>query len=277
MICKAKTKTCRKCKYRYIKKDNGCTNCPKCNEVRRCGKRAVTGYEVCGSHGAGSPKKGRPGGRPRESMLSKPRSKKDILEQSNPRFGEAIRSYFSDEKAMNVNAELGIIMQMLSEAMKELDYGSFSFVVEQLKKAKKILDYPKTLPQKTDEEKAQAYKAFIEAALEANGILSSALSTANRQAAADRKIQDLVMASGVLVKTQTDIDAKRQRLFTFQEMANIILDFVEIIEGNVMPRIESLEEKRQFQHIFSSKIRDLTGIEVYPKVGNGIIDGEVVG
>ena len=72
--CIARTKNCRKCGYRYVKGDKS-NNCPQCGEERRCGRYKVTGMTVCQMHGGGSPKKGRPGGRPpmdgsvRRSML----------------------------------------------------------------------------------------------------------------------------------------------------------------------------------------------------------------
>jgi len=72
--CTARTKNCRACGHRYVKGDKS-HNCPQCGEERRCGRYKVTGMQVCQMHGGGSPKKGRPGGRPpkdgsvRRSML----------------------------------------------------------------------------------------------------------------------------------------------------------------------------------------------------------------
>ncbi len=72
--CTARTKNCRKCAHRYVKGDKG-WNCPQCGAERRCERYKVTGISTCQMHGGGSPKKGRPGGRPpmdgsiRRSML----------------------------------------------------------------------------------------------------------------------------------------------------------------------------------------------------------------
>lgn len=54
--CKARTKTCRQCGYRYEGGDKS-WECPSCGEPRKCTNNAVEPYSVCRVHGAG-------GGRP---------------------------------------------------------------------------------------------------------------------------------------------------------------------------------------------------------------------
>ena len=50
------------CGYRFTKDDKGKEACPKCGFDRHCPNPAVTGFDVCSSHGAGRPGEGRPGG-----------------------------------------------------------------------------------------------------------------------------------------------------------------------------------------------------------------------
>lgn len=81
--CHAKTTKCRDCGHRFPEREEDLTECPECGEDRRCYRRPVYrwGYEVCQVHGAGSPAKGRPGGKPPKS---RPRSyslpREDLVE-----------------------------------------------------------------------------------------------------------------------------------------------------------------------------------------------------
>lgn len=81
----------------------------------RCQRRAVTGYTVCQVHGAGSPFKGRKGGR---KMKNGNRSKyKDQFSD----LSELIESYKSDESLCDLNQDVATLRALLDMKLDQID------------------------------------------------------------------------------------------------------------------------------------------------------------
>jgi len=81
----------------------------------RCRRRAVTGYNVCQVHGAGSPKKGRPGGRP----IVHGRYSKKLPERLRERYEESL----SDSELLSLRHELALCDSRLEDLLGRVDSG----------------------------------------------------------------------------------------------------------------------------------------------------------
>ena len=81
----------------------------------RCRRRAVTGYNVCQVHGAGSPKKGRPGGRP----IIHGRYSKKLPERLREKYEESR----SDPELLALRDELALCDTRLEDLLGRVDSG----------------------------------------------------------------------------------------------------------------------------------------------------------
>jgi hypothetical protein len=81
----------------------------------RCRRRAVTGYTVCQVHGAGSPKQGRPGGRP----IVHGRYSKHLPARLAERYGEAL----SDPELLALREEVALTDARIADLLKRVDTG----------------------------------------------------------------------------------------------------------------------------------------------------------
>lgn len=81
----------------------------------RCKNPAVKGYNVCRMHGAGSPKKGRAGGRPIEHGLYSKYLPSDIL----PRYEEGR----DDPRVVEVKESMFVLYAHITEVIERLDTG----------------------------------------------------------------------------------------------------------------------------------------------------------
>lgn len=79
----------------------------------RCKRRAVEGYTVCQIHGAGSPYKGRKGGRP---LIHGRNSKKP----STP-LQELVEQYKSDEELCNLDNDIALLRALLDIRVSQID------------------------------------------------------------------------------------------------------------------------------------------------------------
>jgi len=78
----------------------------------RCRRRAVTGYNVCQVHGAGSPKKGRPGGRPPIHGRYSTRMPKDLV--------QVFEEMKKDPDLLALKDDLALIQLRLEELTSQL-------------------------------------------------------------------------------------------------------------------------------------------------------------
>lgn len=81
----------------------------------RCRRRAVTGYRVCQVHGAGSPKKGRPGGRPIETGIHSSK----LPERMREKYLEAI----GDPELLNLRSSIALVDARLEDLLGRVDSG----------------------------------------------------------------------------------------------------------------------------------------------------------
>lgn len=82
-------------------------------EECRCQRRAVTGYTVCQMHGAGSPYKGRAGGRPlKNGMYSKKASKQ---------LRELYEEFLGDEHLTDLDDDVAMLRALLSLKLSRID------------------------------------------------------------------------------------------------------------------------------------------------------------
>lgn len=94
---------------------------------QRCRRRAVTGYPVCQVHGAGSPKKGRPGGRPIETGLHSNK----LPERMREKFLEAR----SDPELLNLRDSLALLDSRLEDILIRVDTGESGAAWTNVRKA----------------------------------------------------------------------------------------------------------------------------------------------
>jgi len=81
----------------------------------RCRRRAVTGYRVCQVHGAGSPKKGRPGGRPIETGIHSSK----LPERMREKYLEAI----GDPELLNLRSSIALVDARVEDRLGRVDSG----------------------------------------------------------------------------------------------------------------------------------------------------------
>lgn len=81
----------------------------------RCRRRAVTGYNVCQVHGAGSPKKGRPGGRP----IKNGRHSRKMPERLREKYEESL----SDSELLALRDEIALCDTRLEDLLGRVDSG----------------------------------------------------------------------------------------------------------------------------------------------------------
>lgn len=79
----------------------------------RCKRRAVTGYNVCQVHGAGSPYQGRGGGRPLKTGMY---SKKASVE-----LRELYEEFLSEENLTNLDDDVAMLRALLSLKLAKVD------------------------------------------------------------------------------------------------------------------------------------------------------------
>lgn len=79
----------------------------------RCGNAAVTGYDVCRMHGAGSPHKGRPGGRPVEHAR--------YSRLQHERLGEMLAELEGDPDPLNIYPELAAARALFVDFVNRYD------------------------------------------------------------------------------------------------------------------------------------------------------------
>lgn len=82
---------------------------------QQCRRRAVTGYKVCQVHGAGSPKKGRPGGRP----ITTGRHSDKLPERLRERYFAAL----GDSQLTELRDEIALTDARLEDVIGRVDTG----------------------------------------------------------------------------------------------------------------------------------------------------------
>lgn len=104
---------------------------------QRCKRLAVDGYNVCQVHGAGSPHKGRPGGRP----IVHGRYSKHLPERLAGKFQDAMR----DPNLLDLRSEVALLDIRIGELVEALggdvpDHESWSAIVGLLESRRKLVD-----------------------------------------------------------------------------------------------------------------------------------------
>lgn len=90
-----------------------------------CKKEAVTGYTVCNLHGAGSPRAGRPGGRP----IVTGRWSKFLPNRLAEKYQEAAK----DPELLNLRHDIGLIDARMSDVLSRVDTGEAGSMWRQAK------------------------------------------------------------------------------------------------------------------------------------------------
>lgn len=80
-----------------------------------CGKWAVRGFDVCGSHGAGSPHKGRAGGGVKKQIAW------DL--EHNPKLKERAEKYLNVENPYDLQQELAMMRGLFEETLSKFHDG----------------------------------------------------------------------------------------------------------------------------------------------------------
>lgn len=105
----------------------------------QCKKHAVTGYSVCNVHGAGSPKQGRPGGRP-IGPTTQGRYSKYLPTRLQARYEEAEK----DPELLNLRGEISLLDARLAELLGKLDSGESGLLWKDLQKQNAELQLAKS-------------------------------------------------------------------------------------------------------------------------------------
>lgn len=90
---------------------------PQCTKIikrtgKRCMRRAVATYPVCQKHGAGSPFKGRPGGRPPTVFTSSDKLPRDLARR--------VRKAVEDPEILNLSENIGVLKARAGQLLEEL-------------------------------------------------------------------------------------------------------------------------------------------------------------
>lgn len=113
----------------------------------RCSRRAVTGYNVCQVHGAGSPFQGRKGGAPMKTgQYSKHKEEFTSL-------SDLIEAYKCDDELMDLNQDAATLRALLDLKLSQIDLNnprSLDRNVETVRSLMRDLRY--TIQQKTEQE-----------------------------------------------------------------------------------------------------------------------------
>jgi hypothetical protein len=96
---------------------------PQCTAMskrsrQQCRRHAVTGYNVCQMHGAGSPKQGRPGGRPPKDPLGG-RYARLLPERMLTRYQQAI----ADPAKLELMQEIALVDTRIADVLSRIDTG----------------------------------------------------------------------------------------------------------------------------------------------------------
>lgn len=111
----------------------------------RCGRRAVYGYNVCQMHGAGSPYKGRKGGRPMiTGQYSKHREEFTDL-------SELIEAYKSDDQLCDMNQDVATLRALLDLKLAQIDVNNERTLDKNVDTIRNLMrDIRYTVQQKSD-------------------------------------------------------------------------------------------------------------------------------
>lgn len=82
-------------------------------EECRCQRRAVKGYTVCQMHGAGSPYKGRPGGRPLKTGMYSKKASKELR--------TLYEEFLNDENLTSLDDDVAILRSLLAIKLSKVD------------------------------------------------------------------------------------------------------------------------------------------------------------
>lgn len=111
----------------------------------RCQRRAVTGYNVCQVHGAGSPFKGRKGGGPMKTGLYS-KHKEDFTD-----LGQLIDAYKTDSDLCDLNQDVALLRSLLDLKVAEVDINDSKSLDKNIHTIRDLMrDIRYTVQQKND-------------------------------------------------------------------------------------------------------------------------------
>lgn len=111
----------------------------------RCQRRAVTGYNVCQVHGAGSPFKGRKGGGPMKTGLYS-KHKEDFTD-----LGQLIDAYKTDSDLCDLNQDVALLRSLLDLKVAEVDINDAKSLDKNIHTIRDLMrDIRYTVQQKND-------------------------------------------------------------------------------------------------------------------------------
>lgn len=197
----------------------------------RCQRYAVLGYSVCQVHGAGSPFKGRPGGRPPTIFKYKKNMPADLAS----RYEEAV----SDERLLSLDNEIALITTRITQLLEHLpDVDEVTANIEELiqnvamiKEAKESHDVDKMLE-------------LITAVTNAIGTLHSDISHWD-------KLTDLFIKKGKLTSYEIEHRKIMKYYITAEEASAMVQSIIQVINRNVKDQVTkniiAAELKRLFE------------------------------
>lgn len=206
--CQARVKTCRECEFRFTKEHSELWDCPECGASRRCQRRAVTGYNVCQVHGAGSPKQDREGGR---------KAKDGLRSQNIPeRLLSTYESISSDDRLLELRRDIELVELRINDLLTRVSTGESGDAWKKIDSAHKQLN--------------KAYKINDEDSIRA---VMHDLGEVIKEGKTDYKAWDEIFSAidrrRKLVETERKFLADAQTMISADKLLNIMIATVRII------------------------------------------------
>jgi len=230
--CQARKKTCRKCGLRFTKEHSDMWDCPVCGETRRCQRKAVSGFNVCQVHGAGSPKQGR-GLKPlpRDGLRTDhiPKRLLSVYEQMS-----------SDDRLLSLRRDIELVELRINDLLTRVSTGEsgdswkkFKTAHSQLRKAYKMGDDDTVRAVMHDlgeviKEGSSDYKAWDEImnALDKRRKLVDAerkfMAEANTTISADKLLNMMIAVVRVI---NAVVQSERQRNLIQKGIEQLVIDY----------------------------------------------------
>lgn len=223
----------------------GMSRCIRWNgyEQRQCNNSPVKNNTVCHKHGAGSPGKGRPGGRPPKKKLldCSPRT---LLFSGNKTLEDLV-TQFSEDDLTSYKELLMLDAVMLRQIVNDYDVGAIATILKRLKEMDTEIQRVKSLPQGTDNEKrhyqSERYYAF--------DYLSQKIEEAQKYALNQRDVRDEARkqldVSNRLRVGHTKQQQIKQQYVELGVVVLIISKLVQIAELKITENVLDVDKREQ--------------------------------
>jgi hypothetical protein len=198
----------------------------------RCKNPAVTGYAVCWKHGAGSPKRGKAGGRPIEHGRHSKWLPARLL--------ESYRESLADPELLALKDEIAALDARIAQVGERLNTGEGPSAWDQVRAIHR------TLVGAVQAGKPKTLKASI-------GELGEVIEGAESEEATWEALYDLFDKRRRLVEGERRLEETAQRVITAQEMVTLVAALVDVIRMHVKDRETLAAISHGIQNLISER------------------------